>query len=124
MSKLWTQFNEQRQVISPPQTKDPWPSPWVSDAVKEQYCQMGWEQVEEADIPSLVFYVPPIPQDQQIAALNAEFDVQRRLLLEYITTADKVYNDQVTVAELVGEFTLLEEEYQIRMGVILNGGSS
>ncbi len=124
MSKLWTQFNEQRQVISPPQTKDPWPSPWVSDEVKEQYRQMGWEQVEETDIPSLVFYVTPIPHDEQIAALNAEFDVQRRLLLEYITTADKVYNDQVTVAELVGEFTQLEEEYQIRMGVILNGGSS
>lgn len=56
-----------------------------------------------------------------IAALNAEFDPQRKQLLEYINVAVNVQGDAALVTELKAEFQQLAAEYQARMEAINNG---
>lgn len=114
---LWVQRNQTGEAISPPQTTPPWGNGWVSDEVKAEYAAAGWRQIDEADVAGLVFYKPLA---DKVAVIEAEYDGQRRRLLEYIATAIAL-GDDATLTDLRVEFQNMVAERAARLEAVLNG---
>ncbi len=97
------------------QSNYPWGNSWLSDELKQQYYDQGWEQVADDFVPPIILTI-----QQKIDALNAEYLSQFEELKSAIQGADAL-GDTDTVTTLKAAYVALHAEYNSKMEAIING---
>lgn len=86
--------------------------------------QGSYQVIEGTLVYAPVIPDPPTPEEVQataLAALDAEYMPQRKVLWGYLNLAVNYWQDTVTADSIRGELDALEEEYNVKAGVIING---
>jgi hypothetical protein len=101
----------------------PEPNFAITDDVWMAYL---WDQGSYRVEGGALVYAPIVPtaeevQAQQLAALNAEYELRRRQLWDYLNLAVNYWQDATYAAEIRAELNSLEEEYNEKAGEIING---
>jgi hypothetical protein len=97
------------------QSNSPWfPSNFVSNDVKQQYFDAGWELVYDG-------FIPPLTKLQKIAALNVEYMPMIVDLQQRISFAVTVTKNATAEARLRQSLTDLQAEQNQKRSDIING---
>ena len=104
-----------------PQSNYPWGNSWVSDTIKQQYSDQGWEQVADDYVPVII-----LTAQQKITNLNAQYQSKFETLAQEYSSAVLSDSDNISAKQeaLESSYQALISEKVAARTAILNGTDS